>query len=112
MQDFDKIITDFLSRNSREKIESLENIEFGVSTTYMIERLVICHVRMWQLEDKVRLSTDDAERSELKRIIDYVNSKIRPRLIQAIGDSIIKACASKDMTIIAEPSLKKYGEEK
>jgi len=87
------------------------DVEFGVSTVYLMERLLISHVRVWHLEDKIRLTDDDGERSELKRQIDYINSKVRPRLICAIEDSLIKAYAEQDMTIISDGNLKHYGKE-
>lgn len=110
MKDLDDYLYSFL--RSAPLNDNLNNVEFGVSTTYMLERLVIVHCRLWHLEDKIRLTDNDQERSNIKRQIDFLNSKIRPRLIQAIGDSIIKACQSKDMTVIAENNMKYYGDEK
>lgn len=96
----------------KERLEKIKDIEFGVSATYMLERLVISHVRLWNLENEIRNeSLSHEERSNIKKQIDYINSKIRPRLIQSIGDCIAKAYYMDDMSYIKEPNLKSYGNE-
>lgn len=93
------------------RVAQSTNTEAGVSVVYLIERLVINHVRLWHLEDKIRITQNDQQRSEIKRQIDHINSKIRPRLICAIEDGLVKAYAEQDMTIIGDGNLKHYGKE-
>lgn len=73
----------------------------------VIEKLAILHIRTWMLEDKISISTDDVEISNLKKKIDICFKQKRPKFVQAINlmldDSI------KNNRSLLEESVKIYG---
>lgn len=110
MKSIDEHLYDFL-RSSECKALVEAKCEFNppVTLTYALERLTIIHVKLWHLEDQVRNpDLSDAQVGELKRRIDYLNGQIRPRLVQSLGEIIVRAVQSNDVGLVAEPNFKDY----
>jgi hypothetical protein len=72
----------------------------------VIEKLVILHIRMWMLEDKISLSLDKDEIVDLKRKIDICFKNKRPKFVQAINLMIDNAV--KTGNPLTEESVKYY----
>jgi len=86
-----------------------ESLEFPVTMTYALERLIVTHVKLFMMEDQVRdTNLTDEEVGGIKRKIDYWNGVVRPRLIASLGDMTAEAILGKDANIIKEPNLKDY----
>jgi len=113
MKDIDQYLHDFLrskgfkNRVTEMKMES--ETAFPVTMTYALERLLIVHVKLFMLEDAVREEgLSDEEIGTIKRKIDYWNGKVRPRLIDSLGDMAAEAILGRDADLIKEPNLKDY----
>lgn len=98
---------DFMERS--HEISKGDALEFPVTMTYALERLVITHVKLFMMEDQVRdESLSDEEVGKIKRKIDYWNGVVRPRLIASLGDMTAEAILGQNADIIKEPDLKDY----
>ena len=111
--DIDSYVHQFIRSDECKRImDALDEstpIEYPVTLTYAVERLLITHVKLFILEDKVRdKDLSDEEIGQLKRKIDYWNGVVRPRLVAATGDMLSLAALSQDPEIIKEPNLKDY----
>lgn len=51
----------------------------------LIDRLVIAHVRCWNLEDSIGNCEDDSKLAEAKRKSDLIYKRKRPALVEAIN---------------------------
>lgn len=110
MDKVDQYIYDFL-RSDRfdDLLHNVKEVEFPVTLTYAIERLLVTHVKLFMLEDQVRdPDLSDEEIGAIKRKIDYWNGVQRPRLISALGRMMAAAVMEDDYDIIEEPNLKDY----
>lgn len=95
--------------NTNEEPEIMELIQTD-NIGEVIEKLVILHIRTWMLEDKISISTDDKEISNLKKKIDICFKQKRPSFVQAINlmlDNSIKNNKS-----LLEDSVKLYSNVK
>lgn len=80
-----------------------------VTMTYALERLIITHIKLWNLEDQVRNPNfSDEQIGKLKRKIDYLNGEIRPRLMESLGEILVRAVQKNDAGLVAEPNFKDY----
>ena len=80
-----------------------------ITLTYLIERLVITHVKLYMMEDQVRnVNLTDAQVGEIKRKIDYWNGVQRPRLVEGIGEIFARAVKEGNEELVREPNLKDY----
>ncbi len=89
-------------RKTPEIVDLIETDNMGE----VIEKLVILHIRTWMLEDKISISTDDLEISDLKKKIDICFKIKRPKYVQAINlmiDNSVKKSKS-----LVEESVKLY----
>jgi len=110
MEGLDQYIRDYLRSDQFKSIANY-GTNFPVTLTYAIERLIITHVKLYNLEDAVRNpNLEDKDIGQLKRKIDQLNGVDRPRLISSLGDMLAKAVDEHDLSVIREPSTKKYGE--
>ena len=63
----------------------------------------------WNLEDQVRnKDLSDEQIGVLKRRIDYLNSKCRPRIVAGLGEIFAKAVKEGNEDLVKEPDLKDY----
>ena len=87
---------DFLYRNKENNnIEYIQTDNFGE----ILEKLIILHVRVWRLEDKINENYHNNDLvADLKRKIDICFKQKRPKFIQAINKLI-------DDTILNNKSL-------
>jgi hypothetical protein len=110
MDKVDQYIYDFLrSERFNDLLRNVEEVEFPVTLTYAIERLLVTHVKLFMLEDQVRdKNLSDEEIGQIKRKIDYWNGVQRPRLISALGRMMAEAIMEDNRDIIEEPNLKDY----
>jgi hypothetical protein len=110
MKNIDAYLYEFLrSPECKALVEARCEFNPPVTLTYALERLTIVHVKLWHLEDQVRNpDLSDAQIGELKRRIDYLNGQIRPRLVQSLGEIIVRAVQSNDVGLVAEPNFKDY----
>lgn len=110
MKNIDQAFYEYLRSDECKTLVRKEN-DFSppVTMTYAFERLIITHIKLWKLEDQVRdPNLDDAAIGKLKRKIDYLNGEIRPRLIESLGEILVRAVQSNNVGLIAEPNLKDY----
>lgn len=110
MEQIDELIKKFMaSQDFKTRLGMDLDLTSPVTLTYAIERLIITHVKLWQLEDLVRdQKLSDAEVGVLKRKIDYMNGIVRPRLVESIGDIFVKAVKYGHEDLVKEPNLKDY----
>ena len=110
MEQVDKLIHDFLrSRMGKELTVISDQSLPPITLTYLIERLVITHVKLFMMEDQVRdPKLTDAEVGAIKRKIDYWNGVQRPRLVEGIGEILAKAVKTGNEELVREPNLKDY----
>jgi len=111
MDKVDQYIYDFLRSERFNDLlrHQVEEVEFPVTLTYAIERLLVTHVKLFMLEDQVRdKNLSDEEIGQIKRKIDYWNGVQRPRLISALGRMMAEAIMEDNRDIIEEPNLKDY----
>lgn len=111
MQQIDQLIHSFLRSDIFKELLA-QDFDIRVSPitlTYLIERLVITHVKLFMMEDQVRdPKLTDAEIGAIKRKIDYWNGVQRPRLVEGIGDIFAKAVKIGNEELVREPNLKDY----
>jgi hypothetical protein len=111
MEKIDEFIHEFI-RSDKFKERLQEEVVLRVqpiTLTYLIERLIITHVKLFMLEDKVRDTTlSDEEIGRLKRKIDYWNGCNRPDLVEGIGELFAKAVKEGNERLVREPNLKDY----
>lgn len=85
-----------------ELIDLIETDNIGE----VIEKLVILHIRMWMLEDKISLSKNNNDISDMKKKLDICFKIKRPKFVQAINLMIDKAIKTEKSLI--EDSVKLY----
>lgn len=109
MEQIDKLIHEFLRTRMGKDLTISDQSLPPITLTYLIERLVITHVKLFMMEDQVRdPKLTDAEVGAIKRKIDYWNGVQRPRLVEGIGDIFAKAVRMANETMVREPNLKDY----
>ena len=111
MDQVDKLIREILTSPSfKEHLQDDIDLRMSpVTLTYIIERLVITHVKLYMMEDQVRnVNLTDAQVGEIKRKIDYWNGVQRPRLVEGIGEIFAKAVKEGNEELVREPNLKDY----
>lgn len=110
MEQVDQLIHDFLRlRMGKELTIVNDQLPSPVTLTYLIERLVITHVKLFMMEDQVRdPKLTDAEVGAIKRKIDYWNGVQRPRLVEGIGEILARAVRTGNEELVKEPNLKDY----
>ncbi len=111
VKDIDQLLYDYIrSPKAQAEIQD-ENLDWTcpVSLTYAMERSLILHVKLFQLEDAVRNpNLNNEEIGKLKKKIDVLNGQVRPRLINGISDLYKQAFCKGDPKIIDETSTKDY----
>lgn len=111
MQQLDQLIHSFLRSDTFRELlaQDLDASTTPITLTYLIERLVITHVKLFMMEDQVRdPNLTDAQIGAIKRKIDYWNGVQRPRLVEGIGEIIAKAVKTGNEELVREPNLKDY----
>ena len=113
MDKIDQYLYDFLRSDKFKDLLHLVNdnqpVDFPVTMTYALERLIITHVKLFMMEDQVRdESLSDEEVGQIKRKIDYWNGVQRPRLINALSRMMAEAILEENEGVIEEPNLKDY----
>jgi len=111
MDQVDKLIKEIIACPAfKEKLQGDFHIHVTpITLTYLIERLVITHVKLYMMEDQVRnTNLTDAQVGEIKRRIDYWNGVQRPRLVEGIGEIFAKAVKEGNEELVREPNLKDY----
>ena len=111
MEQVDKLVHDFLRSDSFKELlaQDLHLRVTPITLTYLIERLVITHVKLFMMEDQVRdTNLTDEQVGALKRKIDYWNGVQRPRLVEGIGEILAKAVKAGNEELVREPNLKDY----
>ena len=104
------IITQKVETICNQKImpESSMDIIETDNLAEVIEKLIILHIRMWMLEDKVAEAETNDEIALLKKKIDICFKQKRPKLVAAINKMIDNAIRH-DKSLI-EDSVKLYKE--
>ena len=72
----------------------------------VIEKLVILHIRTWNLEDAIQAAKNDEEVADLKRKIDICFKVKRPKLVAALNSILNDAIVRRES--LAEESVKLY----
>jgi uncharacterized protein DUF4254 len=111
MDQVDKLIREILTSPSfKEHLQGDIDLRMSpVTLTYLIERLIITHVKLYMMEDQVRnTNLTDAQVGEIKRRIDYWNGVQRPRLVEGIGEIFARAVKDGNEELVREPNLKDY----
>lgn len=111
MEQVDKIVHDFLRSDVFKELlaQDLDIRVTPITLTYLIERLVITHVKLFMMEDQVRdAKLTDEQVGAIKRKIDYWNGVQRPRLVEGIGEILAKAVKQGNEELVREPNLKDY----
>lgn len=112
MKDFDQMLYDYM-RSDQCKALVERDCEFNppVTLAYAIERFVVMHIKIWNLEDQTRNDKlADETIGRLKRRLDYLNGVVRPRLVEALGEILVQAVKRNDAGLIAEPNFKHFVE--
>jgi len=110
MKGIDDFIKEYMQTEEfHSLVESDCTFNPPVTLTYAIERLVVLHMKLWHLEDEVRNEKLSNERiGVLKRSIDYLNGKCRPRIVAGLGEIFAKAVKEGNEDLVREPNLKDY----
>lgn len=88
MNNFNKITSLLMTEiQKRFPLEPLSgsNLEFSDNFAELLEKLVILHIRVWKMEDKVGVETDAQEIANLKKKIDFCFKIKRPQLLRVIN---------------------------
>ncbi len=110
-KNIDQLLYDYIRSPKAQAEIKDENLDWTcpVSLTYAMERGLVLHTKLFQLENAVRNSNlSDEEIGKLKRKIDSLNGQVRPRLIQGMSDLFKQVFCKKDPAIIDETSTKDY----
>ena len=111
MEQIDKLVNNFLKSDVFKELlaQDLDVRVTPITLTYLIERLVITHVKLFMMEDQVRdTKLTDEQVGVIKRKIDYWNGVQRPRLVEGIGEILAKAVKQGNEELVREPNLKDY----
>lgn len=90
-----------------------EGVQYIASETLgeVIEKLIILHVRCWNLEDEVGAATDagDAEHLAAQHVkLDEINKIVRPRLMAALTKLLVEAVIRNRTDLLGSGNLKQY----
>jgi len=103
------ILDDYIQKYIKKVINDTNNITEEYYNTdnlaEVIEKLIILHIRVWNLEDACH-NADDTTLADLKRKIDVCFKEKRPKFLQAIN-KIMQDAILKEKNIY-EPSVKFY----
>lgn len=75
----------------------------------VLEKFIVLHVRVWNLEDAAGLAETDEEFIRLQRKINYCFKVIRPRLIYAINMMLAEVIGENRMDYVTDHPVKLYG---
>lgn len=96
-------VNEFCSKREIPETKALVQTD---SFAEVVEKLVILHIRMWMLEDKAAITTDNDELLEIEKKIDICFKKKRPKLVEAVNLLIDNAIRTGES--LAEESVKQY----
>ena len=110
MKNLDDHIRDYMKTDEfRQLVEKDMDFTTPVTAADALERLLIIHCKLWNIEDEVRQDGLPADRVvELRQKISYLNGVTRPRLVAAIGEIFAKAVKDGNEELVQEPNLKNY----
>lgn len=89
-----------------KEIPEIKDLVQTDNISEVIEKLIILHIRMWMLEDKVDMTVDKDELLALEKKIDICFKQKRPKLVQALNLMIDNAIFKNES--LAEDSVKIY----
>lgn len=78
----------------------------------IIEKLLILHVRIWNLEDaagEAEQAGDVEQFMELHKKLEICDKVVRPRLMEALGLMLEKVLIEEKPELVRQESLKRYG---
>ena len=98
-------VNSFLKGETSDLNNNYDSI-FTDTFSELIDKLIIVHIRYWNLEDAMAIAETDEELAKLRRKSESLFKQKRPMLVSAL-DKLIVGLA--DGTIEYEPiNLKKY----
>lgn len=109
-EEFEGLLKDFI----QEIMAATEspNVHDLVATDTLgevLEKFIILHVRVWNLEDAAGLAETDEEFVKLQKKINHCFKVIRPRLLNAINTMLAKTIRENRMEYITDYPIKRYG---
>lgn len=75
----------------------------------VLEKFIILHVRVWNLEDAAGLTETDEEFIKVQRKINHCFKVIRPRLLNAINAMLAEVIREDRMGYVTDHPIKQYG---
>ena len=110
MKHLDQYIHDYMRTDEfRRLVEKELDFTTPITIADALERLLIIHCRVWNIENEIRTEELAAERVvELRQKISYLNGVTRPRLVAAIGEIFAKAVKDGNEELVREPNVKNY----
>lgn len=85
LETISKLLLEEISERFEKEPINIQDLEFSESFAEILDRFLVMHIRMWKIEDKIGLSSDNNEIAELKRKVDFLFKDRRPKLIKAIN---------------------------
>lgn len=89
-----------------KKIPELKELVQTDNVAEIIEKLIILHIRMWMLEDKADITTDEKELLLIEKKLDICFKQKRPKLVQALN--LILDNSIRNSESLIEDSVKIY----
>lgn len=110
MKNFDDHIYNYMrSDEFRELVARDIDFTTPITVADALERLLIIHCKIWNIEDEVRQEGITLDKiAELRQKISYLNGVTRPRLVAAIGEMLARAVRDRNEELVREPNLKNY----
>lgn len=96
--------------SGKASVSAVSVDEYLVSETLgdVIDKLVVLHVRVWNLEDQLVLTDSDEEAGKIaKKIMHEVRTK-RPRLIVAINKMMEQVLVNNNLDVLKDEDTKVY----
>lgn len=75
----------------------------------VLEKFIVLHVRVWNLEDAAGLAESDKEFVKVQRKINHCFKVIRPRLLNAINTMLSEVIREDRMGYVTDHPIKQYG---
>ena len=112
MKDLDQAIQDYMqSSDFKDRLKKDLDFTPPITIADAIERLVIMHVKLWGIEDAIRVDgVPLTVVGDLRKKISHLNAVVRPRMVEGLGDMLAKAVRDGNEDLVREPNLKNYNE--
>jgi len=104
-----KTIADIMQQEQRE-----EPISYIASETLgeVVEKFLILHIRIWNLEDAAGLAASEGDAESLmilRKKLDECDKVVRPRLMAAIGQMLEEIMLGDRRDLLRSEDVKRYG---